>query len=118
MTRIKTLLALVALAAAAGRGAEAQTAAGGFPLTRDHPCAASLDSQLQFYGLALDEMRNPEWRAQNFPGGATAEGWWFTGQPPQCDSGGIAASFWADCRLIELYTTGACPISGLPAQTY
>lgn len=87
-------------------------------LPRDHPCAAQLEEQLQLYGLMLAEMSNRQWQSQSEPGSAAVAGYRFTGRPASCSSGGLAASFWADCTLIEMVTTGACRIAGLPSQDF
>lgn len=87
-------------------------------LPPDHPCTAQLEEQLQFYGLMLAEMSDRQWQSQSEPGSTAVAGYRFSGRPASCASGGIAASFWADCTLIEMVTTGACRVEGLASQDF
>jgi hypothetical protein len=117
MVRTSFVLCLLALLLmTTGQIARAQQREIALP--PDHPCSAQLEEQLQFYGLMLAEMSDRQWQSQSEPGSTAVAGYRFSGRPASCASGGLAASFWADCTLIEMVTTGACRIEGLASQDF
>lgn len=85
---------------------------------QDIPCQNRIALLINEHGQFLDTFSSVRMTPYTWSsdGDAEVSGWRFSGVPPQCTggmAGSVVASLWANCSVVDIYTTGNCRISGI-----
>jgi hypothetical protein len=90
----------------------------GLPFAQDIPCQSQIALLINEHGQFLDTFSSVRMTPYTWSSDGESEvsGWRFSGIPPECTggmAGSVVASLWANCSVVDIYTTGNCRIPGI-----